>query len=390
MAADLDSLVREHQKSFGGRVRLFRAPGRVNLIGEHTDYMDGLCLPIAVDRAAVVAAARRRDDQLAIHSTAFGPASQFSLADLGPRRTNAWHDLVRGVAAVLQRMKRRLTGASLLIDSDIPVGGGMSSSAAVAVAVGHALLALSNQRLNALELSLVVQAAENEFVGAQSGLLDPLAITSGRLGHAVLIDCRVRTTLPVVLDARGTVVVVDTRTPRDLASSGYNERRAECEAGLELMKTLVPGLESLRELDTVTLARLSDRIPDRFFRRLRHVVTENTRVRGAVGCLKRHDLRAFGRLMFDSHRSLAEDYDVTTPELDWVVAECRRCPEVYGAKMTGGGFGGCVVALVDTDAREAVADRLCREYERQFGTRADAYTVMASDGAAEVPAAGAG
>jgi len=322
---DTAPLLRDFNASFGGSPRLFRAPGRVNLIGEHTDYMEGYCLPIAVDRAVLVAAAPREDGDLQIRSRAFPDAGRFSAEEVEGPPTGAWHDLVRGMAAVLRRMHVHIRGANLLIDGDVPIGGGLSSSAAVAVATGQALLALSDQRWGALELSISVQAAENEFVGTRSGLLDPLAVTCGRPGHAVLIECGSGETSLVPLDGDSmSVLVFDTRTKRDLSASAYNDRRAECEAGLQLLETFDSGIGSLRDVDAAILGRFVDLIPPPVFSRLRHVVLENGRVLAAVRCLSRGDLGAFGRLMFESHRSLREDYDVSTDELDWVVAEASE------------------------------------------------------------------
>jgi galactokinase len=233
------SLIAGFDALFGATPRIFRAPGRVNLIGEHTDYMAGLCLPIAIDRAVTVAAAAREDDALYLHSKVFGVAGPFALGGIEPSVQRAWHDAIRGVAAVLRRKGVPVRGANLLIDSDLPVGGGLSSSAAVAVAAGSALLALSQASLSPLELSMAVQTAENEFAGTRCGLLDPLAITSARAGHAVLIDCRSGET-ELIPFGDAAVLVFDTRTKHDLSGSGYNERRAECEEGLRQLRTSKP------------------------------------------------------------------------------------------------------------------------------------------------------
>jgi galactokinase len=382
----LASLVTEFQTLFGGAPRAFRAPGRVNLIGEHTDYMGGLCLPIAVDRAVMVLAAPRDDGMLRIHSKAFGSAGPFSIDGLVPSERRAWHDVIRGVAAVLQRNGSLATGANLLIDSDLAIGGGMSSSAAVAVAAGRALLALSGAHLECLELSLAVQAAETEFTGTRCGLLDPLAIGSARAAHAVLIDCLSRTTALVPFEGAA-VLVVDTRTKRDLSGTGYNQRRAECEAGLAMLRTHAPKIETLRDVDSAKLGDFGGRIPPLVLGRVRHVTSENERVVAAVDALRRHDVAAFGALMFDSHRSLRTDYAVSTEELDWVVAHLAGLPGAYGAKMTGGGFGGCVVALVNDAALGDIRRSLLRGYEERFGTTADVFRVHASDGEGEIAVA---
>jgi galactokinase len=377
------SLAAEFETLFGTAPRVFRTPGRVNLIGEHTDYMAGLCLPIAVDRAVTVAAASRDDGMLLLHSKAFGDAGPFSLANLAPSEPRAWHDVISGVAAVLLRNGLPVHGANLLIDTDLPIGGGMSSSAAVAVGAGRALLALSHAHLEPLELSMAVQAAESEFMGTRCGLLDPLAICSARAGQSVLIDCRSRTTALVPFDGAA-VLVFDTRTKRDLSGSGYNQRRGECEAGLALLRKYAPEIGTLRDVESARLDDFAGRVRSPFFERVRHVVSENERVVAAAEALRRRDIAAFGALMLDSHRSLREDYAVTTDELDWAVSRIAGFPGTYGAKMTGGGFGGCVVALVDEAALDDVVRGALPAYEERFGVTAEAYRVRASDCAREI------
>jgi galactokinase len=385
---DVPNLAREFTRKFGSPPRLFRAPGRVNLIGEHTDYMEGLCLPIAVDREVLVAAAPRDDGTLCIASKAFGTET-VGLRDISPGATRAWHEPVRGIAAVLGRMDIALCGANLLIDSDVPVGGGLSSSAAVLVACGQAMLALSGHRLSPLELSLAVQSAEHEFAGTRSGLLDPLAVTSAARHHAVLIDCRTRQTSLVPFDEDAAeVLVFDTRTKHSLSESAYNDRRAECEAALLAIQRLMPGVRTLRDMSSDTLAGFAESVEPVGLSRVRHVVSENQRVVSAVRALRARDMDAFGRLMFDSHRSLRGDFEVSTAELDWVVDEAKASGKVLGAKMTGGGFGGCVVMLVEAGSRGAVAERLLRGYQRRFGSAGEAYGVVATDGAGELEVPG--
>jgi len=301
---------------------LSRAPGRVNLIGEHTDYNEGFVLPCAIDRLTDVTAKPRSDRTMHVESD--GEHDTFSLDAI--RRTRTWRDYVRGVVELLQPEH----GASLRIRSTVPRGAGLSSSAALEVAVGRALSDLPGE-----ELALLAQRAENGFVGVQSGIMDQFAVTLAQAGHALLLDCRDLSYRHIPIPDGVAIVVCDSHVRRRLADSGYNERRAACEAAAAQL-----GLSSLRD---ATLEQVQD-LP-----RARHVVSENERTLRGAAALEAGDCVTFGNLMNASHASLRDDYEVVPPALDELAAATRAVDGCYGSRITGAGFGGCTVSLV-TDA----------------------------------------
>jgi galactokinase len=306
-----------------------RAPGRVNLIGEHTDYNDGFVLPCAIDRFTVVEAEARADRTMIVES--LGERDEFQLDAI--ERSGTWRDYVRGVVQLLALEH----GASLRIESTVPRGAGLSSSAALEVAVGRALTELAGE-----ELALLCQRAENEFVGVQSGIMDQFTVTLARAGHALLLDCRDLTYRHIAIPDGVAIVVCDSHVRRELTGSGYNERRAECEAvAAEL------GLTSLRD---ATLEQVADRP------RARHVVSENERTLRAAAALESGDCSTFGELMNASHASMRDDFEIVPPELDALAAATRAIDGCYGSRLTGGGFGGCTVSLVDEQAVTAVTN----------------------------------
>ncbi|MES1247305.1 MAG: galactokinase [Actinomycetota bacterium] len=308
------------------------APGRVNLIGEHTDYNDGFVLPAAIDRYTTVEAERRADRLL--HVESLGETDDVSLDAL--ERTGTWRDYVRGVARELASA----LGASLTIESDVPQGVGLSSSAALEVAVGRAL----DASLAGEDLAVLCRRAENEFVGVPTGIMDQFASALGRAGHALLLDCRDLSHRHVSIPDGLAIVVCDSRLERRLASSGYADRRRACEAAAALL-----GVPALRDATPEQVETL----PHDLRPRARHVVTENARTPACAEALEAGDLAAVGALMLESHASLRDDFEVVPPEIDAIATAVRAVGGCRGARMTGGGFGGCVVALVERDAVEA-------------------------------------
>jgi galactokinase len=380
---DLAALREEFRARFAGSPRPevsgFRAPGRVNLIGEHTDYNDGFVLPIAIDRACCVLAQPRSDRTLRIHSQQFGETAEFPLD--APRRSNHWSDYVRGVAWALREAGRPPAGVDLLVASEVPLGSGLSSSAALEVSTAFALLAVSGHTLDRKAIALAAQRAENEFVGMRCGLMDQLAACFGREGHALLIDCRSLEITPVPLDeSRVRIVVANTMVKHELAASAYNARRRECEDAAARL-----GVRALRDASWEEIESRAAAWPDSMRRRARHVTTENARVAAAVFALRQSDFGEIGRLMEASHKSLDEDYEVTCAELNTMVACARKLPGCYGARMTGGGFGGCTVSLVHAEAAEKFAAQLARDYAAATGLRPDVFICRASASAAELP-----
>ena len=372
---------------FGGDIepRVFRAPGRVNLIGEHTDYNEGFVLPMAIDRGTTVAAAPRADRLVRAHSVNLQETAEFDLDRPGPRRRGVWFDYVEGVAQALARRGARLGGANLVISSDVPSGAGLSSSAALEISTGLALLASSGAEVERVTLALAGQEAEHTYVGTKSGIMDQFTAAMAREGHALLIDCRTLEATPIPLDTSETAVVVcDTRVKHELSTSAYNERRAECERGVELLREVLPGIKALRDVSVEEFREHEALLPEPVRRRCRHVVTEDARTRAAAEALGAGRVEELGKLMWLSHESLRDDYEVSSAELDALVEIAAGVPSVAGARMTGGGFGGCTVNLVRRDALDGFRETVAREYRRRFRIDLPVHVVEASDGAREV------
>ncbi|MBN1138024.1 MAG: galactokinase [Anaerolineae bacterium] len=359
--------------------RLYRAPGRVNLIGEHTDYNDGFVLPMAIDRAVWLAAAPRSDRQVRLRAVTLERDDVFELDDLRPSREAHWANYVRGVLAMLELAGHRLAGLDLAYAGDVPIGAGLSSSAAVEMAVAAAARDLFALDLPLLELARLSQRAEQQFAGTRCGLMDQLISAVGQEGQAMLIDCRALTWQPVPLPRDAAVIVCDTSKRRGLADSAYNERRAQCEEGARRLD--VP---ALRDLDVATFEARSKELPPVLRRRCRHVVHENDRTLRAAEALRRGDLHAFGRLMSESHTSLRDLYEVSCEELDLMAALAQSQPGCWGARMTGAGFGGCAVALVDLPAVETFTHNVVAVYRRQTLRTPVLYVCRASAGAGPV------
>jgi galactokinase len=315
-------------------MRIARAPGRVNLIGEHTDYNDGFVLPVAIDRYTTVEARDREDRRVTVAALDLGESDSFEIDAI--ERTNTWADYVRGVVELLGLSQ----GADLRISSEVPLGAGLSSSAALEIAVGRAL-----SRLPGPELALLAQRAENEFVGVKCGIMDQFTSANAHAGHALLLDCRDLSYRHIPLPQSAVIVVCDSRIERRLAASGYNERRASCEAAARLL-----GVPALRD---ATLDQVES-LPPELRHRARHVVSENERTVAAAAALERGNLAQVGRLMDESHVSMRDDYGIVPPQLDKLAAAARAVDGCFGARLTGAGFGGCTVNLVRADAADSV------------------------------------
>jgi galactokinase len=382
---DFVPLRRSFRSIYGAEPRIFSAPGRVNLVGDHTDYNDGFVFPIAIERRTLVAAAPRADRSVHVQSTRFANAGKFDLDRPGPKRQNGWLDYVEGMAQALEARGVRLTGADLLIDSDVPTGAGLSSSAALEMAVGLALCSLAGgEKLTRGELAVAGQTAEHEYVGTMCGIMDQLISALGQSDHALLIDCRTLETTPVRFARPDSVVLIcDTKVTRELASSEYNRRRAECEEGVLALQSALPRVRALRDVSLPELEANATRLTETVRKRCHHVVTENARTLAAARALAESDLVELGRLMVASHRSLQIDYEVSCPELDLCVEIATAQPGVYGARMTGGGFGGCTVNVVAEEAVGSLSQVLSRELQRRFGKAPEIFATRASYGAKE-------
>jgi galactokinase len=382
---DTNALRQTFQTLYGREPRLFRAPGRVNLIGEHTDYNDGFVLPMAIDRETVVAAAVREDRIVRVRAIDYDEQAEFDLARPGTPRRGRWVDYIEGVAHTLARRGVRLVGADLAVTSSVPAGAGLSSSAALEVSVGFALASISGAQVSRLEIALAGQAAEHEWIGANVGIMDQFVAALGRRGHALLIDCRSLEASYVPLDTAETAIVVcDTNVKHRLASSEYNARRAECEQGVELLRAVLPNIKALRDVSVEEFERYETLLPEPVRRRCRHVVNENARTLAAADALRRNDLWEMGRLMDRSHKSLRDDYEVSCPELDVMVEIAGNFGGVLGARMTGAGFGGSTVNLVRRDALDEFRETIEHEYNRATGLRASVLVSEPGDGASEI------
>ena len=394
--SDLTAMQKEFMARFGAVPEFFQAPGRVNLIGEHTDYNAGFVMPVALQFQTTVGVAPRTDRVLRIRSTNLDSTQELELPE--PKVTHRargaeprWTDYVLGVAWALQEHGLTLRGADLLIDGDVPLGAGLSSSASLEVAVALALAAQSQADPGPVALGKICQRAENDFVGMRCGIMDQFAAIMGRAGHALLIDCRSLDHALVPLqpgpdDGQRSlrIVVCNTMVRHALAGSEYNRRREECEAGVRILARTAPGAKTLRDVSPALLEQHRALLDPTIYRRCRHVVTENARTVEAASALRAGDVQRFGRLLRESHRSLRDDYEVSCAELDLMVRLAESMDGVYSARMTGGGFGGCTVNLVRAEAVVEFSYAISERYLEASGRAPDIYVCEAADGAGPV------
>ena len=372
-----------------GHSRVFRAPGRVNLIGEHTDYNDGFVMPAAIDFSTWVTISPLDKHRLSIFSENFGEHVEFDLDESSPAPRKHWSDYVVGVAVVLERAGYRLRGAKLRIRGEVPLGSGLSSSAAIEVATACALAANSDLTIPRTELAKLCRRAENEFVGARVGIMDQFVSCYGQAKRALLLDCRSLEFELLPLSENASLVVCNTMVKHELASGAYNERRAQCEAGVKHLAAVLPNVNALRDVTLEQLKQYGRDLPGVIYRRCLHVISENARVLAAGEALKQSDLDGFGQLMNESHRSLREDYEVSCPELDLMVELARNLSGVYGARMTGGGFGGYTVNLVAVEHVERFKREVTEGYEKAMKLLPEIYVCDVANGAEEVISPGA-
>jgi galactokinase len=362
-------------------VRVFRAPGRVNLIGEHTDYNDGLVMPAAIDRFTWIGMSPRRDGMLAVKSFDLPGERTIDLSKpIAP--AGDWTDYAIGVAWALRKRGVEVRGATLAAYSQVPLGAGLSSSAALEVAVAVALLAATATSIDRAAVAEACQHAENAFVGARCGIMDQFAVVFGRQRHCVRLDCRSLAFEEIPLPDSLRLVICDTMTRHAHASGGYNRRREECSEAVTRLQAVMPALTSLRDLSWRDFEAHRHVLSELLARRVRHVLSENDRVIRAASALRARDLTTVGDCMAASHESLRAHYEVTTPELDLMVALARQQRGVHGARMTGGGFGGSTINLVTTAAADSFADAMREAYQRETGVVPDILVCAAADGAA--------
>jgi galactokinase len=371
------------RQRFDGEPRVFRAPGRVNLIGEHTDYNDGFVMPFAIDRETLTAGISRKDTMINVVALDLNETARIDLSQPAIKRRGTWLDYVEGTARSLSERFDLKAGADLVFSSNVPIGAGLSSSAALEVSIGFALLTLADIEIEREKLGFAAQYAEHEFVGIRSGIMDQFTSVFGKKDHAMLLDCRSLEIQQIPLADDGTrLVVCDTGVKHELAASEYNRRREECEEGVRLIAKRRPGIRSLRDASLADL----DELPDTILRRCRHVITENERTVAAAEALRERNAERVGQLMFESHRSLRDEYEVSCPELDTLVESAARIDGVYGARMTGGGFGGCTVNLIRSDIYDVFLKAVSSDYKLRFGRVPETYAFVAADGASEVRA----
>lgn len=381
------NLEKEFHEAFGRRATsIARAPGRVNLIGGHTDYNLGLVLPMAIDRRVEFWFAMRDDSQVNLFSRNFGETASFTLNDsITKDPTAEWCDYVKGVADVLLKEGHELVGFDALIFGDIPLGSGLSSSAAIEVAAVLAFAQTSSLELGGgLEIAKLAQRAECEFVGVNCGLMDQFISAAGVESHALKIDCFNMTLESIKIPADMAVVVGDTKLSRSLAASAYNQRRSECEQALELIKANQPrdsfNIQSMCDVDIGMVEASRVFLPDNLFRRCRHVATENERVVSTANALRNNDLVQVGQFLNGSHKSLRDDYEVSSDGLNSMVDCMRELPGCHGARLTGAGFGGCAIAIVDRASESEFIDRLLKLYQQRIGVQAEVFAVEPAEG----------
>jgi galactokinase len=379
----LNTMFQEFEARYQTKPRVFKAPGRVNLIGEHTDYNEGYVFPMALDRYTWLAIAPRDDRQVDIYSANYDESFSFSLDDNHhPRRH--WSDYVAGMAHVLEASGLVLPGAMIYIHSDVPVGSGLSSSAALEVSSALAFLSLINHTVPGPQLARLAQKAENEFVGMNCGIMDQFISIHGRSDHALFLDCRSLDYKLVPLESNESrIIVCNTMVKHELGASAYNQRRSECEQGVRMMQSHWPEIKALRDVSSTQFMEIEQELPPVIAQRCRHVITEDERVLESIQALNRSELSLFGRLMNASHDSLRDDYQVSCAELDLMVEIARKLPGCLGARMTGGGFGGCTVNLVELAHVDNFCQDIITKYQLKTGLDPQIYVTVPSQGAHE-------
>jgi galactokinase len=375
------ALARHFTDLFGSEPRIFSAPGRVNLLGEHTDYNDGFVMPCAIGFSTRVAISPRPDHKLVIRSENFSEQLEFDLENLPSRGKGVWSDYILGIAVMLRDIGHPTPGASLLVRGEVPIGAGLSSSAAIEVASALALMSLNGTRLSLPEVAKLCQRAENVFIGARVGIMDQFVSCLGRAGHALLLDCRSLEfkLIPIPEDVR--LVICNTMVKHDHASGAYNRRREECDEGVKILTRWYPQARALRDISLPQLEQHSGEIPEKVYKRCLHVVTENQRVLEGAKYLAEGDVSKFGTLMRESHCSLRDLFEVSCRELDVMVEIAESLDGYRGGRMTGGGFGGCTVNLVKVSDASRFAAQIAEQYQAKTGIKPDVYVCSAANGA---------
>ncbi|MGA9801262.1 MAG: galactokinase [Terriglobales bacterium] len=374
-------LAQHFEALFGSHPRVFSAPGRVNLLGEHTDYNDGFVMPCAIGFSTRVAISPRPDGKLVIRSEEFSEQLEFDLDSLPSRGKGVWSDYVLGIAVMLREIGHATPGASLLVRGEVPIGAGLSSSAAIEVSSALALMSLNGANLSLPEVAKLCQRAENEFIGARVGIMDQFVSCLGKAGHALLLDCRSLEYKLIPIPESVRLVICNTMVKHDHASGAYNLRREECDEGVMVLRQWYPKTRALRDISLPQLERHMAEMPATVYKRCLHVVTENQRVLEGAQYLSEADVSRVGKLMLESHKSLRDLFEVSCPELDIMVEIAQSLDGYHGGRMTGGGFGGCTVNLVNTADASRFAQQIAERYQATTGIKPDVYVCSAADGA---------
>jgi galactokinase len=374
-------LARRFEDLFGSPPRIFRAPGRVNLLGEHTDYNDGFVMPCAIGFSTRVAIFPRQDRKLVIRSEEFSEQFEFDLDNLPSRGKGIWSDYVLGIAVMLRQTGHSTPGASLLVRGDVPIGAGLSSSAAIEVASALALMSLDGAQLPLPEVAKLCQRTENLFIGARVGIMDQFVSCLGKAGHALLLDCRSLEFKLIPLPENLRLVICNTMVKHEHASGAYNRRREECDEGVKILTQWYPDIRALRDVSVAQLEQHIGEIPEVIYRRCLHVVSENQRVLKGAKYMTDGDVDQFGGLMRESHRSLRDLFEVSCRELDVMAEIAESLPGYCGGRMTGGGFGGCTVNLVQAADTRRFAEQITQRYQSAIGIKPDVYVCSAASGA---------
>ncbi len=374
------SVYQKYKSSFDGPPVIVRSPGRVNIIGEHTDYNEGFVLPAAIDKAAYVAAGKRADDTIQLYSVEFNESFESCITHL-QRSDKGWPNYILGVADQLVKSGHAIGGFNLVIDGDVPIGAGLSSSAAVECATAFALNEVFGLNLSKIEMVKLAQKAEHAFAGVRVGIMDMFASMHGKKDHVIKLDCRSLEYEYVPLKLEGIkILLLNTNVKHSLASSAYNTRRQECERGVALVKEHHPEVHSLRDVTPQMLEQYVDPADPVVYRRCKYVVEENLRLLAACEDLKNGHVEALGQKMFQTHYGLSKEYEVSCPELDFLVDYVKDHPAVLGARMMGGGFGGCTINLVKEEAIDELVGGISRAYTAQMNLPLTHYEAVIEDG----------
>jgi galactokinase len=373
-----------HLSRFKAEPEIFAAPGRVNLIGEHTDYAEGFVMPAAIDFATLAAISPRSDGKIVFYSENFGEECAFDSSALPVAASKHWSDYPMGVLAILAGEGHRMTGFSLSLYGDVPLGSGLSSSAAIEVATAFAVTSLLNVHYPGPQLARLCQRAENEFVGANCGIMDQFISANGEENHALLIDCRDLSFRPAPIPSNVALVIANTMVKHSVAGGEYTSRRAEVEEAARVIARHRPEVRFLRDATVEDLKKWGGEMSPNALKRARHVITENTRTVAAAEALIHHDLKELGRLMAEAHESYSKDFEASCSEADTMVELANQLPGLIGARLTGGGFGGCTVNLVEQQEARRFAEALRTSYANATGITPQIHICHASSGAHKV------